>query len=103
MVNNITYLFGAGASYNAIPLVNTFSKKLNKFRNWINKSPTKASEAKDNFIRDLTMVYAGCRNHYSIDTFAKKLFITQQYEDLKRVKRILDAFLLYFILIKKQL
>lgn len=98
-MNNITYLLGAGASANAIPLVKDFSKELNEFRNWVNgtiiRSPVNLITVRDKFDEDLAAVYNGCKGHYSIDTYAKKLYITKNKEELKKVKRILDAFLMY--------
>ncbi len=97
--NQITYLFGAGASANAVPVVSNFAKNLNDFRNWVGltKGPLldHIKEIRGRFIEDLTIVIEGCKDHYSIDTYAKKLYLTEQHEKLKRLKRILDAFLIH--------
>jgi hypothetical protein len=110
-MKHITYLFGAGASVNAIPivkgLVTSMKEELNDLINPVifspvlemNSNPFITKELFDNFISDYTWVVNSSEKHQSIDTFAKKLFIQGEFEDLKKLKTIMS---IYFIIIQSK-
>ena len=89
-IMNVTYLFGAGASALTLPVVKDFpvrleeySKELLAFRFKVNRFPdgsycqSSAEDARDKILKDLEWLVKECKNHSSIDTFAKKLFLTK--------------------------
>ncbi|ULC59598.1 hypothetical protein MBM09_01155 [Flaviramulus sp. BrNp1-15] len=122
MAKNITYLLGAGASYNALPIVKDIPNALNDFSEEFNPSilnnshPNSSIIYKDNIINNYLSQHEELKNnseyilkfhndivwlkkesekHTSIDTFAKKLHLKEDYENLKRLKIILSCFFLY--------
>ncbi|GGD15961.1 hypothetical protein [Hyunsoonleella pacifica] len=122
MAKNITYLLGAGASFNALPLVEDIPRRLegfsyafhiNNFDHTI-KHQQKSNIAEQhlfrfktideqkiefekikNFHRDILWLKDESRNHTSIDTFAKKLYLQENTSDLKKLKYILSCFFIY--------
>lgn len=121
---NITYLLGAGASYNALPIVEKIPERLDAFAN--NFDPGVNAEIKpieffdegnlakkylfklkgdndllkksykdiSNFHNDILWLKEESSKHSSIDTFAKKLFLQEDVR-LKKMKYILSCFFLY--------
>jgi len=100
----ITFLFGAGASANALPTVAQIPIELEKFTDLI-KSDFDASEeilvsslgikrdkAKKKVLADFEWLKQASLNHASIDTFAKKLYLTGNESELKTLKSALDLF-----------
>lgn len=104
-MNNITYLFGAGASAGTdvdnpiIPLVKHFPDKIHEFRTWVGNTVLNPnhglSNVQEDIIKDLTFAHRGCKEHASIDTFARELSLKEKTEELNTLKRVLDAFLIY--------
>jgi hypothetical protein len=106
---NITYLFGAGASIGALPVVNQMAKSIGLFIKEIEKpeyalrgefySDREPKMSKHmnlvSFIKDLKWLQDACNKHASVDTFAKKLYLKQDWINLRRLKATLSA---YFIL-----
>lgn len=103
---NFTYLFGAGASFNAIPLVKDFSDELFVFSNFIRsfniiddkfsnvtRSNKKPSEVKSELLDDVIWLAKECKNHSSVDTFARKLFLLSKKKELLILKAIVSEFL----------
>jgi hypothetical protein len=113
-MKNVTYLFGAGASKNALPIVNELPDKLYEFietlRNNIFitdfskierypgidlKDPKTKYQIQQEFYASLDWLLAECRKHASIDTFAKKLWLKKQYKDLAKLKCIFSIFFIW--------
>ena len=122
---NITYLLGAGASFEALPLVEGMPKALDSFAKDFdpgklkNLTPmtffTDGNIAKSFLIRlnsdksqqeryfnlmnkfhkDILWLKTESGNHNSIDTFAKKLFLQRDYPSLKKLKLVLSCFFFY--------
>lgn len=105
----ITYLFGAGASANAIPVVATMRKSMkqiidtmkekgnfhytiNHDRSWEEDAPVDVYSSQ--MIEDLEWLYKESAHHASVDTLAKKFTILGDYKSLKRLKLALS---IYFI------
>ncbi|WP_298341054.1 hypothetical protein [uncultured Algibacter sp.] len=116
MATNITYLLGAGASYNALPVVEGISNSLAGFANEFDpgkrehidtkyeyNNPIKKHLSKNindfekakNFHADIIWLKNETENHTSIDTFAKKLYLQDKETDLKKLKYILSCFFIY--------
>jgi hypothetical protein len=106
----ITYLFGAGASRNAVPIVSEIPDRLNNIivyleqeenqlsntETWSNLAITNTKlQVQKKLIEDLKWIYDNSLRHASIDTFAKKLFVKHQYDDLNKLKA---AFSVYLVL-----
>lgn len=88
-----TYLLGAGASAGSLPTVDGFEEKLviliRLFREYNNSNspiPPESQNLLETAIKDLHFLVDGCRNHRSIDTFAKMLFLTDNKIGYHRVK-----------------
>lgn len=107
----ISYLFGAGASYHALPVVDQIPKALEEFIKEIQQPKFLLSET-EQFIefthhthtqrqvqeelwQALEWMKTGAENHASIDTFAKKLLITRQIQELTKLKAALACFFIY--------
>lgn len=113
-MNNITFLLGAGASCQVLPVVKDIEQKLdwainefqiegnstvgvdfyfNSINKTINKKPSKLlTELQQEFIEDLKWLKSECANHFSIDTFAKKLYLQRDVKRLNLLKFMLSAF-----------
>lgn len=46
-------------------------------------------------VRDIDDLYTATKEHATIDTYAKKLFLTRRYTDFKRLKNVLCVFLVW--------
>ena len=117
---NITYLLGAGASYNALPIVEGIPNALNDFANEFHPGRAedlghnlplqnivgKYLKSIDSFIiqkekfekissfhKDIEWLKIESFKHTSIDTFAKKLFLQNNFKELKKLKLILSCFI----------
>lgn len=108
MKKKITYLLGAGASFETLPLINTFEKVLTEYAKLIATykfiEPTfpdywkvriDKGEIRKDFVNDLNWLIKGCQNHSSIDTFARKLFLRKQNKEYLLLKLLVSEFLVY--------
>ena len=109
-MNKVTYLFGAGASKFAVPMVNEIPERLRNFRNALEQInvgdlTSKQNEGKVSLIKEIEKILNAIeRTEYtengpkyfpiqaSIDTYAKKLFIRQDFEALDRLKAVMCVF-----------
>ncbi|MFN8285975.1 MAG: hypothetical protein U0V74_04435 [Chitinophagales bacterium] len=102
----VTYLLGAGASAEALPVVSQFNEHLNEFKtfitDWINAEQTLRNEHENipnsltkQFIDTLNEIIAQERKHYSIDTYAKKLMLSGKEKEYKKLKSILICYFLF--------
>jgi hypothetical protein len=106
-MSKITYLLGAGASCNALPIVKKFREKVGSFKNRLEiiminrlgdkyKLPPRGEYAKD-LMESIFWLSNIAEKHASIDTYAKKLFIKNDNEalkDLHKLKSTLSCYLL---------
>lgn len=126
---NITYLLGAGASYNALPIVEQIPKALEEFANEFDPNKYGGRPKPIDFVEpegtivmrylyslsqsnvgsqyvqnfnllkkfhaDIVWLKKEAENHTSIDTFAKKLYLQEDWTNLKKLKVILSCFFLY--------
>ena len=111
-MSKITYLLGAGASCNALPLVNNFKDRLNSFNKRLLDNlqlqlqndveatrqlfPFGGKNGKD-FKESIYWLIDIAEKHASIDTYAKKLFIKNDdkaLRDLHKLKATLSCYLL---------
>lgn len=93
-MGKVMYLFGAGASAGAIPVVNGMAKEISedikKFDGFISNQAVvegfNFSKERQMVLEILSRLRLACENYYSIDTYAKKLFLTDT-EDFWQLKR----------------
>ncbi|MBI9055118.1 MAG: hypothetical protein JEY96_14950 [Bacteroidales bacterium] len=105
----ITYIFGAGASIEAVPIVDQIPERIDAMIKLLQEDEYKLSEKakyailnveetkfqiQTIFIRSLEWLWKHIMNHASIDTFAKKLYVTRKTDDYNLLKATLTSFLL---------
>ena len=109
-MSNVTYLLGAGASAQCLPVVNQIPDKLQEFIAFLEASENSLSK-KDVFstlegsrarfvhqselITDLKELKAQSSSHASIDTYAKKLIVRRDFKQLRKLKSCLTCFFAY--------
>lgn len=106
-MGNVTFYIGAGASCQALPLVSQIPDRLQGCIEFLKRSDLRLSggqltdcygvkksldECQDVLIYDLEWLKAESARHATIDTFAKKLYIKHEIDDLRRLKSALTAF-----------
>lgn len=109
----ITYLFGAGASYGALPIVEEIPERLKLLvdsfldpklllsdnetfpESFRVKLPYSKQTYQRELISDLNWIYNASSKHASIDTFAKKLYLKGDSVSLKKLKIALSAFFVF--------
>lgn len=106
-MKTITFLLGAGASCQSLPITHEIPERLMKFKNIVlkeeNKLPNQPfdnidlKEMQDElqlmFIDDLEWLITESSSHASIDTLAKKLYLKEDYDSLNKLKHVFAAFL----------
>ncbi len=95
MKKNVAYLFGAGASANALPVVKYFNARLELFLKFLELK--NQSENFSKIIQDTSFILNESKNHSTIDTVAKKFFHSYSTKSiqLEQLKRVLMMFFLY--------
>src|SRR5689334_19902648 len=89
--NEITYMFGAGASCQSMPLVSNFPNRFSAFIHYLKQKGykgTKIIQISQDFERQI-------KSHLSFDTFFKKLFHQNRTDDTLNFKCVLLIFLLF--------
>ena len=111
-MNKITYLFGAGASRHAVPIVNEIPDRIKKLIEFLESDHLKldsnssfedlqlpSQKSKRDYQLDLISALKWMmnesQNHASIDTFAKKLFIKKNESELKILKIAMSVFFIF--------
>jgi hypothetical protein len=106
MARNVTYLLGAGASYEVIPLVKSIPEGLKNFKTFLTENIDNISQVASfnktigqsarvllkEFIADLNWLQEKSLIHSSIDTFAKKLITQKKDNDLEILKQVLTLY-----------
>lgn len=117
-MSKITYMFGAGASRNAVPTVKEIPSRLKNLINFLKKEKLQLSteetfkdtglenlESKKNYqkelINDLQWLLDNSSKHASVDTFARKLSIIDDSKNLKKLKVVLSVFFTFEQIIKQ--
>lgn len=93
-MGNITYLLGAGASYERLPIVTEFNQSLKSFYNELSiQGYEKMPGVKGQFMKTLQEILNDSQKHKSIDTLAKKYHLTGNKTALADLKSVLTIFL----------
>jgi len=117
-MNKITYIFGAGASRNALPIVKDIPDRLKSLINLLESEKLQLSteekfkdtglenlESKNFYqkklIKDLQWLLDYESKHSSVDTFARKLSIIGDHQNLKKLKVVLSVFFTFEQIIKQ--
>lgn len=87
----ITYLFGAGASYNAVPILNSLSKSMRSVAHDLAIESLNYENVKI-FQRKLIELANISEEYGTVDTYAKKLFLNGEVKELKEMKFLLSIF-----------
>lgn len=103
----VTYLLGAGASANAIPVVEHFTEDVKNIKGLLTdflkknlNEPTFSSlppilqeknSVLEKIVTEIEWLLLEAANHQTIDTLAKKFYLTNS-EDLNKLKRILIVY-----------
>jgi hypothetical protein len=108
MAKNVTYYFGAGASAQAIPVIDGLGKRILdlslKLEGYLQKNHNQDSI--DNIckhiwthqdtliviIEDLKWLYKESQNHQTVDTLARKFYVQNEEKKLKQLKRALITY-----------
>lgn len=97
------YLLGAGASSQVLPLASDFAGRLMVFAKVLKKAGPKKPRAsgvppvwgnlRDNLVDAVNWLATESSQHFSVDTFAKKLFFRGDIQNLKKLKAAISAYL----------
>lgn len=111
--SRITYFSGAGASAQSMPVVKNFTDRMEYFFHFMGGDIWQSTEKWENevwqekwgitqqdsdfFFEKFTEIIYDSKSHYSIDTYARKLFLTSNTDDTKykELKAALSCFLLF--------
>jgi hypothetical protein len=107
MNTKITYLLGAGASANSIPPVKDLNREIIGFLNGLERLnfsnipfdshydiKFSLNEIKASMLKDCFALMNEAQGHLTIDTFARKLFLTNRKSELRKLKALLSLFLI---------
>ncbi|MDX1938642.1 MAG: hypothetical protein SFU21_16095, partial [Flavihumibacter sp.] len=75
---NLTYLLGAGASANALPLIMNMNERMQKFVDHLDKF----NLLDENKLQQLSQLLDKIKGHYTSDTYAKKLHLMKEDDSL---------------------
>lgn len=100
----ITYLFGAGASCQALPIVNQIPTRLDLLIGRLKENEFGFIQQEtyneidklailELMLEDLRWLRDNTEKHASIDTLAKKLYLKEKYPELNKLKSALSIFL----------
>ncbi len=92
-MEEITYILGAGASFQSMPLVTTFVERFRNFQEFLKHlEPLDKSKM---FRDHCELFIQHVENHLSFDTFFKKLFHQGKKDETKLSSEILLLYFLY--------
>ncbi len=99
-MKELTYILGAGASYQSMPVVKTFAERFTDFQDYltvlIEEIKLKDTSNKtDAIIRWGKELEIGIRTHQSFDTFFKKKFHLGKTTEIVNYKKIINLYFLW--------
>lgn len=108
-MENITYLLGAGASANAIPVITSMPSRLREFKNVFNLIKNKLVSIQSlkigdvyfdginfsNLHKEADKLLTNILQHSSVDTYAKKLYLADEKDKYNLLKHLLNLYLIY--------
>lgn len=96
----LTFYLGAGASFNAVPIVNEFPLRLQYFADYLSEKPETYKD--EPFVKSLLELKSKIEQHSTFDVYAKKLFLQKKYDELNKFKFLISVFLTFEQISKKQ-
>jgi hypothetical protein len=96
------YLLGAGASCKVLPLASEFKNRLPLFAKELKNAGPQGvhrpedpvwGKNRDNLLAAIEWLAEESSHHFSVDTFAKKLFFLNDHQNLRKLKAALSAYL----------
>lgn len=106
MDKKVVYLFGAGASYNAIPVVSGMGSRLKTFLKYfknfksdeIDVTPNSAEQINVNWITLVDEV----NESFSIDTLARRAWLSNDRKKFSEIKQLIGAYILWEQIVKPE-
>ncbi|MEO6851116.1 MAG: hypothetical protein ABI203_00055 [Mucilaginibacter sp.] len=103
----IGYLFGAGASAQKLPTVKELPERIKAIRSYIEENYVyinddlltvkdfsfKDNDAKEFILEGLDKLYVASQNHSTVDTYAKKLYLLEEWNE---IEELIFSLALYF-------
>lgn len=86
------YFLGAGASCNSLPLVSEVPNRLESFSSQLLNIGESTGLKTDQLKKATDWLLDGVKRHATIDTFAKKLLLRGDTDDLKKLKAVTSCF-----------
>ncbi|MBR1527553.1 MAG: hypothetical protein IJ640_13000 [Prevotella sp.] len=98
--------------HEGLPIVNEIAKSLLTFKEAVENAPIESerlytfmdkyqtegsniNRIRTELLRDIEHLYKDTKEHATIDTYAKKLFLTRRHNDFKCLKNVLSAFFVW--------
>ncbi|MEO5569374.1 MAG: hypothetical protein ABIS37_00465 [Bacteroidia bacterium] len=109
-MNNIVYLLGAGASLEKVPILKDFSNKMygalmqlsridERDGTILQKAQNDKEESleryKYNLAKETKWFFSESNKHKSVDTLAKRLYLTGKLKDLNLLKNLMSLYLMW--------
>ncbi len=99
-VRNVTYILGAGASCYSQPLVSDMKERMLNLLHMLNgenqsSDITNFKKKTDHLFKRYKIIVDEMCKHYTPDTYAKKLSLTEQISELNLLKEFLNLYFLF--------
>lgn len=99
MSKRVTYLLGAGSSANSLPILSQMADRMKRFLDFLKEKNVLIGENKYlDAIQNFESVFEEIQKHFTVDTYAKKLFLKNDFEskrELKTLKFFLSGYFLF--------
>lgn len=104
MSNNVVYWLGAGASFNAIPVVSGMAKRMQTMLNYYRFHDTRRDISLYQSNTDISdkwdLLISEVLECYSIDTLARRSYLRGDYGKLEDIKQFIGAYILWEQIVK---
>lgn len=104
MNDKVVYLFGAGASFNAIPVVSGMGMRLRTFLNYFDYHKEEkqiVGSVPDAVVQKTWRALVGEVNEsYSIDTLARRAWLSNDLQKFSDIKQLIGAYILWEEIVK---
>ncbi len=91
-MDELTYILGAGASYQSIPVVKTFAKRFEYFNATVLQRYGQYNNELGNSYASGMNLVKEFKTHQSFDTYFKKLFHNDSLSEIQKAKKILNLY-----------
>lgn len=95
MAKRVTYLIGAGASANALPVVNGMNERMKMFYDFLLEVNSDLEIVDRSEFKKLYDLLSVASLHQTIDTYAKKLWYKDDLINYNLLKRFLSCYLIF--------